>query len=165
MARRIRRARLRDLGAIKQLLDATYRERVAALGLETYHERMAASLWWYILNRRIWVLDDDGPLIGTIGLQDDTLNLYLFAVTIWPAMQGRGLGRMLIDFAEAQARQRGLRRLQLETPEGFVDAIAFYQRLGFVEVRRQDIGYRSVVMLKRWDTTAPLPGEASARRQ
>ena len=52
-------------------------------------------------------------------------------------------------FAEQYARERGLRELRLYTNKVMVENLAFYQRLGFVEVeRRVDDGYHRVFMRK-----------------
>lgn len=51
-----------------------------------------------------------------------------------PSVRGRGLGRGLLDRLVAEARQLGLRRVQLETNESLTEAIALYRAAGFGEV-------------------------------
>lgn len=52
-----------------------------------------------------------------------------------PAFLRQGVGRMVLDRIIAVARQRGLRRLSLETGSGvaFEAAVAFYRQAGFQE--------------------------------
>jgi GNAT superfamily N-acetyltransferase len=48
--------------------------------------------------------------------------------------QGCGLGRRLMETAAAEARSRGALRLLVGVYGGNADAIAFYRRLGYVQV-------------------------------
>ena len=149
-AYRIRRARLRDRHAVRHLVDTAYSRQVEALGLAPTHRKIC--FWWHILTRKLWLLENGQELVGLIGLLDGSIQLFIFLVTILPSAQHRGLGRMLIEFAESKARHRGFRRLQLDTPEGFINAIEFYRHLGFIDIGRQDRdGYVSVVLIKRLD--------------
>lgn len=155
-APRIRRGRWREWRVIRRLVDAAYTPYVLPLSIQPSHWR--GYFRRLMINRQIWVLEDRGKLIGTIGIQDGSINLYLGLVTVHPEAQGRGFGRILVEFAEAQARSRGLVRLTLDTHEHFADAIEFYRHLGFVEVGRQPAkDYVAVRMLKRLDLTAPRP--------
>jgi len=45
--------------------------------------------------------------------------------------RGRGLGRVILDTIEAEARRRGVRRLSLETGIHNHDAINLYRRAGY----------------------------------
>lgn len=51
-----------------------------------------------------------------------------------PAMRGRGVGRALLAALEAEARQLGVTRLVLETGPRQPEAIALYEREGFVSI-------------------------------
>lgn len=51
-----------------------------------------------------------------------------------PGMRGRGVGRALLDALEAEARALGARRLVLETGPRQPEAIALYERAGFVRI-------------------------------
>jgi ribosomal protein S18 acetylase RimI-like enzyme len=70
-------------------------------------------------------------------------------VAVDPEAQGTGLGRQLMDFAEDEARRRGLGRLRLYTNEVMTENLAIYEHLGYHEVdRRSQDGYRRVFMEK-----------------
>ena len=71
-------------------------------------------------------------------------------VAVHPDHQGRGLGRRLLDFAEAEARAAGLPELRLYTNEAMTENLALYRHFGHEEVdRRAEHGYRRVFLRKR----------------
>lgn len=51
-----------------------------------------------------------------------------------PAVRGRGVGRILLMALESEARQLGAGRLVLETGPRQPEAIALYERAGFVRI-------------------------------
>lgn len=70
-------------------------------------------------------------------------------VAVDPAAQGTGTGRLLMDFAEARARELGLCKLTLYTNELMTENLSLYNHLGFAEVdRREEDGFRRVFMEK-----------------
>jgi ribosomal protein S18 acetylase RimI-like enzyme len=67
-----------------------------------------------------------------------------------PAYQGKGVGRALLEFAEAEARRRGFAAIHLYTHEMMTENIGLYQRIGYVETRRvTEKGYDRVYMTKQ----------------
>jgi len=50
-----------------------------------------------------------------------------------PALRGRGLGRLILDALEAEARAAGLAFLRLETGPKQPEALGLYRRAGFAE--------------------------------
>jgi GNAT superfamily N-acetyltransferase len=140
---------------------SAYAPQLSALELEQFQK---THLWWLVLYRYLWVLESRQGLIGTICLQDTSMHIYVSLVTVLPGLQRGGFGRMLMEFAEAEARRHGFGRLSLTTPEKFVNAVAFYQHLGFVEVGRGEMdGHNVIDFLKRLDATPLRPASASAR--
>src|SRR5262249_51652316 len=51
-----------------------------------------------------------------------------------PELRGQGVGRVLVDALESEARQLGVRRLVLETGVRQTAAIALYRRAGFTDI-------------------------------
>ena len=73
-------------------------------------------------------------------------------IAVQPDRQGRGLGRALIAFAEAEARRLGFAELRLYTHQKMTENIGFYKRLGFDETGRGcEAGYDRVFMRKQVD--------------
>jgi len=58
---------------------------------------------------------------------------YIGELVVDERREGRGIGRALVDAAEAWALARGYRTLTLETGAANHDARGFYARLGFLE--------------------------------
>lgn len=59
-------------------------------------------------------------------------------IYILPAHQGRGIGKMVIDYVMAEIRSKGARALQLNVNR-HNGAKEFYQKLGFQSIRSEDI--------------------------
>ena len=76
----------------------------------------------------------DGRALGCVGLKfepDGTAELK--RLFVHSEARGSGLGRKLMDFIEALARQRGVRRIDLETGPLNTEAVALYRAYGYVE--------------------------------
>jgi GNAT superfamily N-acetyltransferase len=77
----------------------------------------------------------DGRIVGTCGLKrrsPRTAELVKMAVT--ETVQGKGVGRKLLEAAIAKARALGFDTLYLETNDRLESAVALYRKLGFREV-------------------------------
>ena len=51
-----------------------------------------------------------------------------------PGARGRGIGWMILDSLQTEARRLGARRLVLETGERQPEAVALYTRAGFARI-------------------------------
>jgi putative acetyltransferase len=77
--------------------------------------------------------DKDGSIVGAYGLYPtknrtcELRKMYLHRMH-----RGRGLGRLLLEDALASARRLGFTTVTLETASVLKEAIALYQRYGFV---------------------------------
>ena len=143
----IRPAEAANAPAVAACVAAAYEMYVARIGkppgpmLDDY----AAA----IANHRVFVLGEAGAVIGALVLIRQAGGLLLDNVAVHPDHQGRGLGRRLIDFAEAEARREGYAALDLYTHEAMTENIAMYRALGYAETgRRVEHGYRRVYMRK-----------------
>jgi ribosomal protein S18 acetylase RimI-like enzyme len=58
---------------------------------------------------------------------------YVGELAVTEEAEGRGVGRALMDGAEAWARERGLERISLDTGAANDGARGFYARLGYTE--------------------------------
>jgi len=89
-------------------------------------------------NNELVVAEDAGELLGVLQL---TFIPYLTHQGSWRALiegvrvsstrRGQGLGRALLQWAIARARERGCRLVQLTTDKARPDALRFYEGLGF----------------------------------
>ncbi|HET6521025.1 MAG TPA: GNAT family N-acetyltransferase, partial [Geminicoccaceae bacterium] len=91
-----------------------------------------------------------GRVVGLIVLVDGADHLHVENVAVAPEAQGRGLGRALMAFAEAEARRRGHGEIRLYTHQRMVETPPFYAALGYAETGRgvQD-GYERIFFRKR----------------
>lgn len=84
------------------------------------------------------VADIDGEVAGTLQLtyipglsRMGTERAQIEAVRVTASHRGRGLGREMIAWAVEQARARGCGLVQLTSDKRRLDAIRFYESLGF----------------------------------
>ncbi len=91
-----------------------------------------------------------GAIAGIIVLLPKEDHLLLDNVAVAANQQGRGSGRRLIAFAEAEARRRGYGEIRLYTHQTMHENIALYPRLGYEETGRgTEDGYQRVFFRKR----------------
>jgi len=104
----------------------------------------------------VWLLDDGaGPPAGLVVLERHPDHVLIFSVVVAPAHQGRGLGRRLLAWAEAQARAAGLAQVRLYTNAKMTRNIALYAHCGYHETGRRENparpGWIAVDMAKTLD--------------
>ena len=98
----------------------------------------------------VHVLEHRGAPAGMIVLHPRDGHLFVETVAVAPAHHGLGLGRALMEFAEAQARRRGVAEVRLYTHARMTENLGFYRRLGYrVTGRGEEAGYRRVYFRKR----------------
>lgn len=130
----IRAARPGEESAIRDLVRDAYALYVPRMGkepgpmLDDYAQRVAEG--------GAFVLEIDGVIAGITVLLPFEDYLLLDNVAVAEAFQGRGLGRVLVDFAETEAARRGYAELRLYTHETMVENVAIYKRLGWQETHR-----------------------------
>jgi putative acetyltransferase len=77
------------------------------------------------------VRDEAGRAQACGGVQVGPQFAELKRMYVRPACRGRGLGKALLQWLEAAARERGSARLMLETGIHQHEALALYERMGF----------------------------------
>ena len=81
---------------------------------------------------RSWCLTVAGEAAGAVVVRDKWLRgPYLAHLSVVPAHQRHGLGRLAIDWWEGAARRAGAQNLWLCVSSFNAPALAFYQRAGF----------------------------------
>ena len=83
---------------------------------------------------RTWVARRGGRLIGSVRTEERGSELFIGRLCVAPDLQGRGLGRMLLEHAEGTAVS-GIRTLSLMTGSGSADNLRFYKRAGYRPAR------------------------------
>lgn len=71
-------------------------------------------------------------LVGCLLLRErDSFTAKMRQVAVEPSMQGKGIGRAMVEFSEEVAKRRGWNRIDLNSRDTAVD---FYLRLGYERV-------------------------------
>jgi molybdopterin-guanine dinucleotide biosynthesis protein A/GNAT superfamily N-acetyltransferase len=83
----------------------------------------------------LWIAERDGEVVGSVALRDlGDGALELKRMYLRPEQRGRGLGKRLLATAVVGARERGARRIRLDTSERMETAQALYEAYGFRRV-------------------------------
>jgi ribosomal protein S18 acetylase RimI-like enzyme len=102
----------------------------------------------------VWKLASDSAIVGILVLEQAPDGLLLDNIAVAPGQQGKGHGRRLLEFAEAEAMRRGWNQIHLYTNALMTENIALYRRIGYTETARvTEKGFDRVYMTKR----LPMP--------
>jgi glutathione S-transferase len=144
----IRLARVGEDAVVRDVVHTAYRHYVPRIGkppgpmLDDYARRIADA--------QTWVLEDGGSIVGVLVLEEAEASLLLDNIAVLPECQGKGHGRRLLQFAETEARRRGIEEIHLYTHALMAENIALYRRIGYAETRRiTEKGYDRIYMTKR----------------
>jgi GNAT superfamily N-acetyltransferase len=100
-------------------------------------------------NDDAWILMalDGDELVGVVSMAGRTAahadpppagTIYLWQMFVRPGWQGAGLAQALMDFALAEARERGYERMTLWAAAGATQARRFYEREGWTVSEHKD---------------------------
>ena len=70
-------------------------------------------------------------MVGCLRLDEADGYLHVRRVAVEPGHQRGGVGRALMEWAEAEASRRGLREVRLGVRRPLTGNLAFYRRLGY----------------------------------
>jgi ribosomal protein S18 acetylase RimI-like enzyme len=143
----IRLAQPDEADVMRDVVHAAYRHYIPRIGkppgpmLDDYAARIADG--------QAWVLEDAGTIRAILVLEATPDGFLLDNIAVRPDGQGKGYGRALMEFAEAEATRRGFAEIRLYTHEKMTENIALYKRIGFVETHRiSEKGFDRVYMAK-----------------
>jgi GNAT superfamily N-acetyltransferase len=83
--------------------------------------------------RDLFLLENDGKLVGTIGLDKSRISDFFIA----PDQQTKGIGSILLRHVEELAKDNGVRSLQLSAS---ITAVRFYRKRGYEPTGEQEDG-------------------------
>ncbi|MBK6930885.1 MAG: GNAT family N-acetyltransferase [Saprospirales bacterium] len=75
--------------------------------------------------------DGTGAIAGCVFLEKHAARLYLGMLSVWPEMQNRGIGKLLLDGAEAQARAFGCSSIYMQVISLRTELLEWYERHGY----------------------------------
>lgn len=142
----IRPASKGDANAIAACVRQAYEHYIERMGkppgpmLDDYED---------VIARHAVFVVDDGAIQGALVLIEQDGGILLDNIAVAPAAQGTGVGRALLQFAEAEARRQGYAVIDLYTHELMSENITLYEKIGYRETeRRQEKGFARVYMRK-----------------
>jgi ribosomal protein S18 acetylase RimI-like enzyme len=142
-----RRAVPADAAPVAALVDAAYRHYVERIGMTP--GPMTDDYEAVIRDYQVTVAERDGAIEGVLVLRVTDEGFLVDNVAVHPARRGQGLGRALLELAEAEARRAGFDSVYLYTHEQMTENLALYSRIGYVEYDRRSEGAFSRVFLRK----------------
>lgn len=145
---RIRRAATADEARLAALQKRAYVKYVPRIGAPP--EPMTEDAGALLRNYDVWVVDgaEDG-LAGALVLRNGGDHLLIWSVAVDPTQQGAGLGRRLLEYAEAHARKAGLAEIRLHTNADFTENRMLYAHLGYAETGTETHDGRELVHMAK----------------
>lgn len=131
----LRRANQADAQAVSALVNAAYEHYVERIGFPP--RPMLDDYTQVIRDCRVTVTESEQTLVGVIVLNADDTGFFIDNVAVHPSHRGRGVGKALLQFAEAEARRAGFDEIRLYTHEKMTENIALYSRIGYEEYDRR----------------------------
>ena len=143
----IRLAQPHEADVVRDVVHAAYAHYIDRIGKapgpmqDDYARRIA--------DQQAWVLEDTGDIVGILVLEATMARLLLDNIAVLPQCQGKGYGRALMQFAEAEASRLGYKDICLYTHVLMTENIALYRRVGYIETHRiSEKGFDRVYMTK-----------------
>jgi len=127
----LRRATAADIPSIVRITNAAY-------AIEKFFvpvDRTNADSVHRLMAKGTFLVEDavDGAVAGSVYVEVRRARGYFGLLGVDPARQGTGLGRKLVDAAEAPVRAAGARAMYIRVVNLRTERPPFYRKLGYVE--------------------------------
>ena len=136
-----------DVPRLTELVRAAYGHYVERIGGRP--RPMSDDYADVIGKQRVIVAERGGEIAGLIVLGVGAEGFVVDNVAVDPPRQGTGVGRALLERAEAEARRAGFDSIYLYTHEGMSENLALYARIGYIEYDRRMHGEARLVYLRK----------------
>lgn len=128
-----------DVAELVKLVNSAYRGEGSKMGWTTEADLLdgkrtdEASLTQTLETPGNTILkySHNGSLLGCVYLSKKQDKLYLGMLTVAPELQARGIGKQLLQAAEAHARQTGCTAITMTVISVRYELIAWYERHGY----------------------------------
>jgi ribosomal protein S18 acetylase RimI-like enzyme len=144
---RLRPATVADVPRLTELVQAAYGHYVERIGGPP--RPMTDDYSRVVRESPVTVAELDGETVGLIVLGVTGEGFVVDNVAVDPSHQGSGVGRALLEHAEAAARRAGFDSIYLYTHEKLTENLALYARIGYVEYDRRPHGGDHIVYLRK----------------
>jgi N-acetylglutamate synthase-like GNAT family acetyltransferase len=143
-----RTATLQDVAGITACVCEAYVHYIERIGkrpgpmLEDFDETVRTA--------QVHVAEADGRIVGVAVFKINDEGFYLDNIAVRPSVKGSGVGRSLLELAEAEARRQGFASIFLATHELMHENRALYGRVGYVEFDHRVVsGFPRVFLRKQ----------------
>jgi GNAT superfamily N-acetyltransferase len=136
-----------DSSKVAALVNAAYGHYLEHIGI--LPRPMTDDYAEVIANQQVTVAESRGTIVGVIVLAVDDEGFLVDNVAVDPSHRGKGLGRVLLEFAEAEAQRAGFDSIYLYTHEKMTENVALYSRIGYIEYDRRSQGDFSLVFMRK----------------
>lgn len=124
----IRQAGPADVEMLVSLINAAFVvEQVAIEGDRVDRQKVQT----YMRTGKFLVLEDGSGVLGCVYVEKRADRGYLGLLSVDPAQQKRGLGRLLTAAAEKHLQEAGCRAVDLRVISARAELLAFYGKLGY----------------------------------
>ncbi|KMS89300.1 MULTISPECIES: GNAT family N-acetyltransferase [Streptomyces] len=142
----VRPAATDDVPAVGAVTDAAYHPYVARIGVVP--QPMEADHMADVAAGKVFVTGE--PVVGLVVVEAFADHLFLDSIAVHPDAHGTGVGRRLLRFVDARARQLGLDEIRLYTNAMMWENQKIYPKYGYEVVeRRVDGPYDRIHYRKR----------------
>jgi len=132
-----------DIPQIVHLLNSAYRGESSRKGWTTEADLIAgdrrtdAASVRLVMNQPGSIIlkytNDEGEIIGTVNLQQHERGVYLGMFAVSPNQQGGGIGKQLLNAADAHAKNIAAEKIYMSVISVRKELIDWYKRHGYVE--------------------------------
>ncbi|MEV0482079.1 GNAT family N-acetyltransferase [Streptomyces sp. NPDC050508] len=132
----VRVAVVADVPTVKAVTDMAYHHYIERIGVVP--QPMEADHMANVAAGRVFVTGD--PVIGLVVIEEHDDHLFLDSIAVHPEAHGRGVGRLLLHFVDARARELGLTEVRLYTNALMWENQEIYPKFGYEVVERRTDG-------------------------
>ena len=144
--RGLTRATPEDATDLKVLAERAYAHYVPIINAVPVP--MLADYAASVRDHEVWTLRPDGALSASLVLIHGGDHLLIESIAVDPESQGKGYGRLLLDWSRQRAAALGLDDLRLYTNVLMTDNRAWYARAGFTETHEEQRGDKRIVHMR-----------------
>lgn len=144
---KLRPATLADASAVAVCVNNAFGHYIERIGMKP--APMEMDYEHEIREHQVFVVEDAGQVVGSLVLGITEEGFLLDVIAVDPKYWGKGVGRIMLEHAEAEAKKQGFDSIYLFTHEKMTENQALYKRIGYVEYdRRLEYGRKRVYMRK-----------------
>lgn len=137
----ISKATLVDAFALNELVNSAYRGDSSRQGWTTEADlldgsRVTPDLMEEILTKpdtTVLKYSEGSKILACVELRKTSSKLYLGMLTVSPTLQGKGIGKVMLSEAEAEAKRQGCKSLFMTVISIRKELIDWYKRHGYAE--------------------------------